>query len=72
MWYRVPSLPLDLHMHDNLAKLPPPAGRLATDIGSGAKAALMLFDEIERLAEMPIANEAINAMLERIDLRIGL
>ena len=32
----------------------------------------MLFDEIERLAEMPMANEAINAMLERIDLRIGL
>lgn len=32
----------------------------------------MLFDEIERLAEILMANEAINAMLERIGLRIGL
>ena len=50
----------------------PPADRLATDIDSEVEAALVLFDEIERLAEMPMANEAINAMLERIDLRIGL
>jgi hypothetical protein len=55
-----------------IAKLPPPADRLATDIESEVEAALVLFDEIERLAEMPMANEAINAMLERIDLRIGL
>ena len=55
-----------------IAKLPPPAERLATDIDSEVEAALVLFDEIERLAEMPMANEAINAMLERIDLRIGL
>ncbi|MFM8496567.1 MAG: hypothetical protein ACKOEM_13750 [Planctomycetia bacterium] len=39
---------------------------------SEVEAALVLFDEIERLAEMPMANEASNAMLERIDLRIGL
>ena len=55
-----------------IAKLPPPADRLATDIESEVEAALVMFDEIERLAEMPMANEAINAMLERIDLRIGL
>ena len=52
-----------------IAKLPPPADRLATDIDSEVEAALVLFDEIERLAEMPMANEAINAMLERMDLR---
>ena len=55
-----------------IAKLPPPSDRQATDIDSEVEAALVLFDEIERLAEMPMANEAINAMLERIDLRIGL
>jgi hypothetical protein len=55
-----------------IAKLPPPADRQATDIDSAVEAAPVLFDEIERLAEMPMANEAINAMLERIDLRIGL
>ena len=55
-----------------IAKLPPPAERLATDIDSEVEAALVLFDEIERLAEMPMANEAISAMLERINLRIGL
>ena len=54
------------------AKLPPPADRHATDIDSEVEAAFVLFDEIERLAEMPMANEAINAMLERIGLRIGL
>ena len=55
-----------------IAKLPPPSDRQATDIDSEVEAALVLFDEIDRLAEMPMANEAINAMLERIDLRIGL
>lgn len=55
-----------------ITKLPPPTTQLATDIDSEVEAALVLFDEIERLAEMPMANEAINAMLERIDLRIGL
>ena len=54
-----------------IAKRPPPAERPATDIDSEVEAVLVLFDEFERLAEMPMANEAINAMLERIDLRIG-
>jgi hypothetical protein len=35
-----------------IAKLPPPAERLATDIDSEVEAALVLFDEIERLAEI--------------------
>ncbi len=55
-----------------IAKLPPPADRQAADIGTEVEVALVLFDEIERLAEMPMTNEAINAMLERISLRIGL
>jgi hypothetical protein len=50
-----------------IATLPPPADRQATDIDSEVEAALALFDEIERLAEMPMTNEAINAMLERTD-----
>ena len=55
-----------------IAKLPPPADRQAADVDSEVESALVLFDEIERLAETPMANEAINAMLERIGLRIGL
>ena len=33
---------------------------------------MMLFDEIERRADNPAANEAIHVMPERIGLRIGL
>jgi hypothetical protein len=55
-----------------IAKLPPPADRQVADIDSEVEAALVLFDEIERLADVPTATEAIHAMLERIGLRIGL
>ena len=55
-----------------IAKLPPPADRQVSDIDSEVEAALVLFDEIERLADVPTATEAIHAMLERIGLRIGL
>jgi DNA invertase Pin-like site-specific DNA recombinase len=55
-----------------IAKLPPPADRQVSDIDSEVEAALVLFDEIERLADVPTATEAIHTMLERIGLRIGL
>ena len=55
-----------------IAKLPPPADRQVTDIDSEVEAALVLFDEIEQLADVPTATEAIHAMLERIGPRIGL
>jgi hypothetical protein len=59
-----------------LAILPPRAASSRPDIDAEVEveveAALTLFDEIERLADDPTANEAINATLERIGLRIGL
>ena len=55
-----------------MAKLPPRAASSRPDIDAEVEAALTLFDEIERLADDPTANEAINVMLERIGLRIGL
>ena len=36
-----------------------------------AEVAMRLFDDIERVAEHPTANEAINVLLERIGLRVG-
>ena len=37
-----------------------------------ARTALLLFDEIERFADVPTVTEAIHVTLERIGLRIGL
>jgi hypothetical protein len=55
-----------------LARLPRAALQETFDLDAEVEIAMRVFDDIERVAEHPTANEAINVLLERIGLRVGL
>jgi|GEM_PF-2029086 len=54
-----------------LARLPRAVVHATVDIDAEVEVAMQAFDDIERLAEHPSANEAINVLLERTGPQVG-